>query len=129
MPGGAHHHHQPLRTALLAKPSRNISPQFQRPGGNDVGEPARPRNAIATYAPIADRVVNRNDAATIGTRFGSTSTRMMRRRPSPDTLDASTKSLLRRDSVCARRVRALYAQVVTAMIAATRRMLEPAYGT
>src|ERR1700682_414603 len=85
MPGGAHHHHQPPRTALLAKPSRRISPQFHSPGGYEVGDPARPRNAIATYAPIADRVVKRNDAATIGTRLGSTSTRMMRRRPSPDT--------------------------------------------
>ncbi len=54
---------------------------------------------------------------------------MMRRRPSPDTLAASTKSRLRRDSVCARSVRALYAQVVTAMMAPTRKMLEPAFGT
>src|SRR5690242_12937648 len=50
MPGGAHHHHQPPRTALLAKPSRSISPQFHRPAGDPVGEPARPRKEIATYA-------------------------------------------------------------------------------
>src|SRR2546423_2272945 len=49
-PGGAHHHHQPPRIALLAKPSRSISPQFHRPGGSAVGAPARPRNEIATYA-------------------------------------------------------------------------------
>src|ERR1700687_3249583 len=47
-PGGPHHHHHPLRTALLANPSRSISPQFHRPGGDDVGEPARPRKAITT---------------------------------------------------------------------------------
>ena len=50
MPGGAHHHHQPLRMALLAKPSRSMSPQFQRPGGEELGDPANPRKAIATYA-------------------------------------------------------------------------------
>src|SRR5690242_17203710 len=50
IPGGAHHHHQPPRTALLAKPSRSISPQFHNPAGEPVGEPARPRKEIATYA-------------------------------------------------------------------------------
>src|SRR5260370_4063236 len=128
-PGGAHHHHQPPRTALLAKPSRNISPQFHSPGGDDVGDPARPRKARATYAPIAERLVKRNEAATIGMRLGSTSARMMRSRPSPDTLAASTKSRLRKESVCARKVRAVYAHVVTAMMAATSTTLDPAVGT
>ena len=49
-PGGAHHHHHPPRMALLAKPSRSISPQFHRPGGSAVGDPASPRKAMATYA-------------------------------------------------------------------------------
>src|SRR5207249_8504046 len=52
-PGGAHHHHHPPRTALLANPSRSMSPQFHSPGGDEVGEPARPRKAMATYAPMA----------------------------------------------------------------------------
>ena len=65
----------------------------------------------------------------MGMRLGSTSTRMIRGRLSPDTLAASTKSRLRSDRVCARRTRALYAQAVTAMITATRKMLEPADGT
>src|SRR5260370_3364501 len=75
-PGGAHHHHHPPRTALLAKPSRSISPQFHRPGGDEVGEPARPRKAMTMYALIAARLENRKDAATIGMRFGTTSTRL-----------------------------------------------------
>src|SRR5260370_27090940 len=129
MPGGAHHHHQPPRTALLANPSRSISPQFQSPAGEPVGAPASPRNARATYAAMALRVVNRNDAATIGMRLGSISTRMIRHGPSPETLDASTKSRLRNDSVWARSVRAVYAHVVMAMISATVKMLEPADGT
>src|SRR5438132_9808201 len=37
IPGGAHHHHQPPRTALLANPSRSISPQFHSPAGDPVG--------------------------------------------------------------------------------------------
>ena len=105
IPGGAHHHHQPPRTALLAKPSRNISPQFHSPGGEDVGEPASPRNAMATYAPIAESAVKRNDAATIGIKLGRTSTRMIRAGLSPETLAASTKSRLRSERVCALRVR------------------------
>src|SRR5436305_1439731 len=55
IPGGAHHHHQPPRTALFAKPSRSISPQFHSPGGDEVGEPARPRNAIAVAVAAARR--------------------------------------------------------------------------
>src|SRR4029077_6898050 len=70
MPGGAHHHHHPPRTALLAKPSRSISPQFHRPGGDEVGDPANPRKAMTMYAPIAARLVKRKDAATIGMRLG-----------------------------------------------------------
>src|SRR5260370_31343450 len=128
-PGGANHQPPPPRIALLAKPSRSIPPQFHRPGGDEVGEPARPRKAMTMYALIAARLVKRKDAATIGMRFGRTSTRMIRKRPSPETLAASTKSRLRSDRVCARSVRALYAHVVTAMMAATSTMLEPADGT
>ena len=73
--------------------------------------------------------MNRNEAATIGTRFGRISATMIRVRLSPDTRAASAKSRLRRERVWARSVRAVHAHVVTAMIAATSTMLDPAEGT
>src|SRR5260370_13087123 len=45
IPGGAHHHHQPPRTALLAKPSRGISPQLHSPDGAPAALPATPSNS------------------------------------------------------------------------------------
>src|SRR5260370_7678973 len=65
MPGGAHHHHQPPRTALLANPSRSISPQFQSPAGEPVGAPARPRNATATSPPMPLTLLNITNPPTI----------------------------------------------------------------
>jgi len=53
---------------------------------------------------------------------------MIRTRLSPETLAASTKSRLRSERVWALRVREVYAHVVTAMMAATNRTLEPADG-
>src|SRR5258708_19435361 len=47
IPGGAHHHHQPPRTALFAKPSRSISPPFHTPPGHPSPHPPRPSPTTA----------------------------------------------------------------------------------
>ncbi len=78
---------------------------------------------------MAYSVVKRKEEAMIGSRFGITSARMIRRRPSPETRAASTKSRLRRERVWARSTLDPYAHPVRATINPMTMTLVSAPGT